>query len=137
MKVTAITLSGLQIAADADLAFANSAPADTQKTLDVAVPVNSPKNSYKLIVYNPSAVTDLTIKVFSKELLLKASTRYAFEGDVNVPMSQTIGGTAIDTHVFELAGAFAGADLRLIVSNNTALDVADGFTTTLRLRELT
>jgi hypothetical protein len=136
MKITAMQHSGKQLGTDSDVAFANSAPQDTQKTLDIAVPTTSAKGSYKLIVYNPSTVTALTVKIFSEELALKGATRYTYEKSLTVPAVTTTSGTSVNTSSFVIEDILATTGVRLIISNNTVLGASDGFTATFRLREL-
>jgi len=123
--------SGTQVGDDAALAFAHEAGADTQKTASIAVPAIVAE-AYKLAVHNPSAVTALTVKLFTVEATLGDCLSETFV----VPAAATVTGTAISAHEFLVGGIFCGGALKLVVSNNTVLGAADGFTTTLRLREV-
>lgn len=135
MKITATGISGRQIGTDHDIVFANESSQHTQKTLDISVP-SSTKKSYKLLVYNPSSVTALTVKVFDIELAMKGSTRYVYEKTLAVPAVTTTTGTELNAYAFVIENMFAGANLRLVISNDTALGESDGFTATFRLREV-
>lgn len=129
-------LSGVKISNDKTFVFANSALINSQATaVDIAFPT-APKSEYMLTVYNPSTVTDLTVKIFAKAMAIGGADRYAFITSIVVPKSQAITGTTINTYVSYIHGAFNSSDVRLIVSNNTALGGADGFTATLRIREV-
>lgn len=135
MKVQIIgnVIQQVQIGADQDVVFANSAAANTQNSLSVTAP-ESPSDQYELIVYNPSTITDLTVKVFNVELALALGTRDALITTLTIPKAATVTGTTINTHVNFITGAFNGGDLKLVVSNATVLGVADGFTASFRLR---
>lgn len=87
-------------------------------------------------MYNPSTVTDITVKVFNSELTLKAGTRDAYITSFSIPKAQSITGTAINTYANFIHGMFNGGDCKLVVSNDTVLGAGDGFTTTIRLREV-
>lgn len=129
-------LSGVKIGTDKSFVFANSALINAQATaVDVTFPP-CPKSEYMVTVYNPSTVTDLTVKIFSKALDLASDVRYGLITTLNIPKAATITGTAINTYSFFVHGAFNASDVRIIVSNDTALGVADGFTATLRIREV-
>ncbi len=136
MKINAFYVSGRQIGSDTDVVWAAESAANTQKTVDIAAPTEYAKLTYKLIVLNPSTVSDVTLKVMSTELDLKGDTRYAHEDTVVIPKSQSVTGTTINTHTVFIEGIFTGADLRLVLSNDTALGVGESFTATLRLREV-
>lgn len=114
-------------------AFANSATADTQKTIDLTM--KRPIEIYAIIINNPSTVTDLTVKVFNKEVFGE-DTKYAYITSFTVPKSQALTGTTIDTYLVLVEGMFIGGDVRLVVSNNTALGASEGFTSTFRIREV-
>jgi len=114
-------------------AFANSATANTQKTIDLTM--KRPIEIYAIIINNPSTVTDLTVKVFNKEVFGE-DTKYAYITSFTVPKSQALTGTTIDTYLVLVEGMFIGGDVRLVVSNNTALGASEGFTSTFRIREV-
>lgn len=114
-------------------AFANSATANTQKTIDLTM--KRPIEIYAIIINNPSTVTDLTVKVFNKEVFGE-DTKYAYITSFTVPKSQSLTGTTIDTYLVLVEGMFIGGDVRLVVSNNTALGASEGFTSTFRIREV-
>ena len=113
--------------------FANSATANTQKTIDLTM--KRPIEIYAIIINNPSTVTDLTVKVFNKEVFGE-DTKYAYITSFTVPKSQSLTGTTIDTYLVLVEGMFIGGDVRLVVSNNTALGASEGFTSTFRIREV-
>jgi len=87
-------------------------------------------------VYNPSSVTDITVKVFETATSLAENTRYVLITQFTIPKSQTITGTTIDTTSKLVHGIFNGTDVRFVLSNDTVLGASDGFSATLRLREV-
>lgn len=133
LVVNAITAQ--QISTDQAVAFANSALINTQVAIDFTRPAMT-KDRYKLVCYNPSTTSDLTIKIFDKVLSIGGGTHYALIDTVTIPMSQSITGTTEEAHTKFYEGLFVGNDLRLVVSNNTALGAAAGFTAYIRLREV-
>lgn len=135
IEVTGRLLRKTQVGTDQTLTWANSDAANTQKTYTFTQPAN-PVEEYELSVYNPSTVTDLTVKVFTVEAALGGGSRDVLVTTVSVPKSQTITGTTISAYSKALRGIFNGGDCKLVFSNDTVLGVSDGFSATLRLREL-
>ncbi len=133
-NLVAVSGSQAQIGVDQAAAFANSATQYTQVNVDFAAPATT-RPRYKITVYNPSAVTDLTIKVMSKALSLGGDTRYSLIDIIVIPKSQSITGATVNSYVKFIEGIFVGTDLRLIVCNNTALGASDGFSAYIRIRE--
>lgn len=136
-----VLLSGEQIGEDLSFVFANSAAANTQKTATVAVPVegmttNDPLQAYKIAVHNPSAVTDLTLKLFTTEADMGGAGRDCLLDTLTVSKAATVTGTAVSAHEFMVGGIFCGGDLKIVASNDTALGSFDGFTATIRIREV-
>lgn len=119
-----------QIGEDKTVTFAGSAAANTQKTVDITIPM--PREVQGIVINNPSA-SDLTVKVFNKEVIGQ-NTKYAYITSFVVPKSQTITGTTIDTYFVMVEGM--GTSVRLVVSNNSALGADGGFIATFRLREV-
>ena len=78
----------------------------------------------------------MTVKIFATALNLAGGTKYGYITTLNVPKSQSVTGTTINTHSFFIHGAFNSTDIRIVVSNDTALGGADAFTATLRIREV-
>lgn len=128
-------ITAMQIGTDQAVAFANSAAINTQVNVDFTKPTVS-KPRYKIAVYNPSTVTDLTVKIFSVALDFGGGTRYDFIDSFVIPKSQVITGTTINAYTKFIEGLFVGTDLRLVVSNNTVLGTAEGFSAYIRLREV-
>lgn len=125
-----------QVDVDKSVTFANSAPANTQAAaITITRPAN-PVKEHELIVYNPSTITDLTVKLFAVETNLGGGSRDVLIATVIIPKKQTTTGTNIEAHAKFATGLFNGADLKIQVSNDTVLGVADGFTANLRLREV-
>jgi hypothetical protein len=126
---------GTQINADQSIAFANSALINTQVNVDFVKPTVV-RNRYKLAFYNPSTITDLTVKLMSVALAFGGATRYDLIDTITIPKSQAITGTTVSAYAKFVEGLFVGGDLRLVISNNTVLGVADGFTGYIRAREV-
>ena len=136
-----ILISGEQVGEDISFAFANSSEANTQKVATVAVPQeatapNDALQAYKLAVHNPSTVSALTLKLFTVEKSLGGADRFCLLETLDVPKAQTIKGTAIDAYEYLVGGIFCGGDLKIVASNDTALGAAEGFTATIRIREV-
>lgn len=125
-----------QVGGDKEFVFANEALADNQQTATITAPAN-PGKKHEIIVNNPSTVTDLTVKLFNIEADLVGDTdKDAYITSFVVPKSGSVTGTLIDTHAAFIEGLFNGGDLKLVVSNNTVLGETDGFTATVRIREV-
>lgn len=135
VKLTGRLLRKTQVGTDQQVTWANNDAANTQKTVIFTKP-DYPVEEYKLIVYNPSTVTDLTVKVFSVSPNLGGADRDSLLTTFSVPKSQTVSGTTINSHIRLLHGIFNNANMKLVLSNDTALDASDGFSAYLRLREV-
>jgi hypothetical protein len=135
VQLTGSTLRQTQISTDQTIIWANSAAINTQQTVTFTKPA-SPVSEYELIVYNPSTITDITVKIFNVETSLGAGTRDALVTTVSIPKSQAVTGTTINTQAKYLHGVFNGTDCKLVLSNDTVLGVADGFSAYLRIREV-
>ena len=130
--ITVVTrLSGVLVGDDIELSFVNEAAANTQKTATIAAPA-TPLQSYKIAVHNPSAVTAITLKLFTAE----ADLGDCLIDTLNIPAAATVTGTAISAHEFLVGGIFCGGDLKIIVSNDTILGAEEGFTAAIRIREV-
>jgi hypothetical protein len=128
-------LSGAQVGTDQTVTWANSDAANTQKTVTFTKPA-IPVSEYELIIYNPSTITDITVKIFNVETALGGSDRDALLTSVTIPKSQTLTGTTINTHIKLISGMFNGGDCKLVLSNDTVLGASDGFSAYVRLREV-
>ena len=135
VQLTGSNLRQTQIGTDQTATWANSAAANTQVSVTITKPT-VPVGEYELIIYNPSTVTDLTIKVFAVEAALGGGARDALITTIPVLKSQAITGTIISAYVRIIHGIFNGADCKLVISNDTALGAAEGFTAYIRLREV-
>lgn len=124
-----------QVGNDETLTWANSAAANTQVTVTVVKP-SMPVSEYKLKVYNPSTVTDLTCKVFAVAVGLGGGDRDCLVTAFSIPKSQAMTGTTINAHARLLHGIFDGSALKLVFSNDTVLGGGDGFSAYMRLREV-
>ena len=128
-------LSGAIVSTDQSVTFANSALINTQQTFTITVPEIG-ICEYMLTVYNPSTVTDLTVKVFAEAVSLGGASRDALLATVYIPKSQSISGTTVNCNSKLLHGIFCATDMKIIASNDTALGVSDGFQSTFRIREV-
>jgi len=135
VQLTGSILRQTQAGTDQTIIWANSAAINTQQTVTFTKPA-SPVSEYELIVYNPSTITDITVKIFNVETSLGAGTRDALVTTVSIPKSQAVTGTTINTQAKYLHGVFNGTDCKLVLSNDTVLGVADGFSAYLRIREV-
>jgi len=124
-----------QVGLDQQITWANSDPANTQKNITFTKP-DIVIDEYELVIYNPSIVTDLTIKVFAVEPALGGNARDALITTIPVLKSLVITGTTINAYTKLLHGIFNGCDCKLVISNDTALGAADGFSVYIRLREV-
>jgi hypothetical protein len=128
--------SGVQVSTDRDITFANSALVNTQVTIDFTKP-DQIRKKYELQVYNPSTITDLTVKVFHVEANVDSTnTRYSLVTSITIPKYQTVTGTAFGMYSTLLQNIFNGVNVRFVISNDTVLGGSDGFTAILRLKEL-
>lgn len=134
-KIIGEALLENQVGADQTLTWANSDAENTQKTVSFTKPAQ-PLSEYELIVYNPSTVTDITVKVFNVETSLGGASRDAFITSVSIPKSQMVTGTTINTYAKFVHGMFNGGNLKLVLSNDTVLGASDGFSAYARLREV-
>lgn len=132
ISVTSDVIDGVQLGADQNIAFANSALVNTQINLDIVKPVNV-KDRYVITIKNPSTVSDITVKIMAKCLALGGATTYSLLDSVIIPKSQSITGTTISAKSYIVEGLFIGTDLRFVISNDTALGVAEGFTAVIRV----
>jgi len=110
---------------DIDVVFANSAAANTVGTGTVQYTVST-ASEYKLVVYNPSTVTDLTVKVKCVQEALKGSNRDSLLTTLTFPKGDT---------TEQLIHGIDGI-VKFICSNATILGGSDGFTATVRLIEM-
>ncbi|MDR3563249.1 MAG: hypothetical protein P4N59_17705 [Negativicutes bacterium] len=117
-------ISQKQVGVDVDLAWANSAAAGTAQTATFAV---SDAGLFKVVGYNPSTVTDLSVSVREVQTNLKGASRDAVVGaTLTFPKNQT---TAL------VVGNVSGS-VKLVASNVTVLGASDAFTATFRVYEL-
>lgn len=130
-----VLLSQNLVANEVFAVYANLAVANTQETIQIDAPVN-PIQAYKLAVHNPSAITGLTLKLFTVEKSLGGADRDCLLETLDVPKAQTIKGTVIDAYEFLVGGIFCGGDLKIVASNDTALGAGDAFAASIRLREV-
>ena len=132
-------LSARLIGSDATAVFANDALVNTQKTTTFTYVTNAGSygvEEYMLTVYNPSTVTDLTVKVFEISTALGGDARDSLITTLSIPKAQVTTGTTIVSHAKVIHGILNGEDVKLIISNDTVLGEADGFTASFRLREV-
>lgn len=114
-----------QVDTDKTATWANSAAANTQVTVAVSQPATPQKNAKYLInVRNPSTVTALTVKVRNTLAAFGGATREAELTSIAVPAN------SIKSVLVE--GWLAGGG-SLLLSNDTVLGAADGFTADIRV----
>lgn len=125
-----LNTEGEQIDTDKAAVFANSAAVNTVVNVAIAAGKSRrDRTKFVVIVRNPSAVTALTVRVRAVETALGGATRYPELATLAVP-ANTPDGKAL---VFE---GYVSGGLRVSVSNDTVLGVADGFTADVRVRGL-
>jgi hypothetical protein len=132
-KVSGTVISG---ETDPTAVFANSAGANTQAT---AITITKPDNvsqMHQISVYNPSTVTDLTVKVFTVATSLGGGDRDVLVDTITIPKAQSITGTSIVAYAETVYNWMNNGNGKLQISNNTALGAAEGFTATVRVREI-
>lgn len=137
--ITETYLKGQKLPTDITNTFANNAAANTQFTNTVlrsTLPSVNAVGEYGIIVYNPSAITDLTIKLFNINLNVGGATRDSLITTITVPKSQVITGTTVNTRTTFVHGLFCGGDIKIVVSNDTVLGAADTFAYALRIEEV-
>lgn len=116
-----------QVDTDKTAVWANSAGANTAVNVAIAQPATPQKNAKYLVnVRNPSTVTALTMKVRNTLAGFGGSAR---EADLGA--SITIPANSVVSVLVE--GWLAGGGGTLLLSNNTVLGVADGFTADIRV----
>lgn len=121
-----------QVGVDQAAAFANNAAANTQVSITTFKPIGS-RNKFRFSVYNPSTVTDLTVKVFGVDAALGGGSRNSLVGTYTIPKAATVTGTAVNSHINYVDMLDGSGDLVFVVSNVTALGAAEGFTAYLRV----
>lgn len=132
-------IKGNKVGSDISNTFANNAVANTQFTntvLQSILPSKQTVGEYAITVYNPSTVSDLTVKIFNIELSLGGATRDSLVTTLQAPKNQTITGTIIHTRTFFVHGLFCGSDVKIVVSNDTVLGAADTFASVIRIEEV-
>lgn len=115
-----------QVDTDKTAVWANSAPANTQVNVAIAQPTTPQKNGKYLVnVRNPSTVTALTVKVRNTLAAFGGAAREAELTSIAVPAN------SIKSVLVE--GWLAGGGGSLLLSNDTVLGAADGFTADIRV----
>lgn len=112
-----------QVGGDVTYTWANSAAANTQGSASVASIGVGDEDEYKLIVYNPSAVSDITVTVRDTYANLGGGTRQGKVASFTAPKGDT---------TVQLIHGLSGAVV-VQMQNATVLGGSDGFTATLRL----
>ena len=127
--------SGANISNVAFTAFANSSAANTQSTLTIEAPINV-RFEYEISVYNPSTITDLTVKIFNTRVI-NGTSRDVLVYSFVVPKSQSVTGTTVSAYSIPVRLMFnGGVPVKIIASNNTVLGGTDGFTPTISIEEV-
>lgn len=122
-----------EIVFEGQVTWANSAPLNTVKTLDL--PHALADGDYEVEVRNPSAVTDLAVNVQTQEAADATygggSTRYP-TFDSFVAAKNNVDGVTRLVKEWPI-GSVQG---RVSLQNSTVLGVADGFTADVRIRHV-
>jgi hypothetical protein len=132
-KISGTVVSG---GTDPTAVFANSAGANTQATpITITKPTNV-SQMHQISVYNPSTVTDLTVKVFTVATSLGGGDRDVLVDTITIPKAQSVTGTTINSYAETIYNWMNLGNGKIQISNNTALGAAEGFTATVRVREI-
>ncbi|MBP2653361.1 MAG: hypothetical protein H6Q73_930 [Firmicutes bacterium] len=126
-------ITGTLIGDESSATFANSASANTQKTITITAPDNVRK-TYLVNAYNPSTAAALTMKIFNMRTI-NSATRYSLLTTLTFAAASTVSGTTVDTYGYLVEGMFIASDAYIVVSNNTALGSSGGFTAYFTVRE--
>lgn len=117
-------------------AWANSAPVNTEKTIDlVASATDLAGRDILIVVRNPSAVTAVTVAVKNTYVDPSGSTtRYA----KLTSFTAAVVGTSPDDggESFLVSGALVSGGCRLSLKNATALGGSDGFSASVQVWQL-
>lgn len=117
-----------KIAYAGDQVWANNAPINTEKTIDITFNTKR-MHDILILIKHPSTITDLTVKVqdtmAGPTYCLKSTFGVAKGGTNNVSiLVEKVGGPgALDTTGLQYAGV-----IRISLFNDTALGAAEGFT---------
>lgn len=115
-----------QVDTDKTATWANSAAANTQVNVAIAQPVTPQRNGKYLInIRNPSTVTALTVKVRNTLIAFGGAARDAELASIAVAVN-TVKSVLVE-------GWLAGDGGSLLLSNDTVLGAADGFTADIRV----
>ena len=118
---------GRQAGSDQSAAFANSAAAGTVNTTNFAA--MDAMTKYLVTVYNPSAITDLTVQICNVEKSLGGADRDATLLTFTAAKGQTAQAL--------VEGLFVGGmAVKVKMANVTVLGASDGFTPYVRIREV-
>jgi hypothetical protein len=132
-KISGTVVSG---STDPTAVFANSAGANTQATpITITKPTNV-SQMHQISVYNPSTVSDLTVKVFTVATGLGGGDRDVLVDTITIPKAQSVTGTTINSYAETIYNWMNQGNGKIQISNNTALGAAEGFTATVRVREI-
>jgi hypothetical protein len=112
-----------QVGADVTYGWANNAAAATLGTASIASVGVGDEDEFKLVVYNPSAVTDITVTVRDTYANLGGASRQGKVASFTAPKSDT---------TVQLIHGLSGAVV-VQLQNVTALGASDAFTAALRL----
>lgn len=119
-------LIGGQVGSDTNFIFASpSTPVNSQLTATFTKPA-TPVECYNIHVYNPSDVSDLTVKLFHDVTPWSGAggRAYSLVDTLTIPKSQSVSGTTVSAYTNQVYGLFNAYDLRVVMSNNTAMSTA-------------
>lgn len=135
---TSARASNAPLGADMSLVFANSALINTPVPSPAIAIASGGAANVGVFVANPSLVTALTARVYVSQTI-SSVVRWGLLTSFTVPASpdnfnpdQT---NKVSSALVLVAGSQVGENLMLVLSNNTALGVADIFVALARIRE--
>ena len=124
---TAVALSGSNalIGTAKTAVFEASTAINTVKEITITKPASVRLAPYKFIISNPSTVSEITVKFY------------------DIIADDALGDSYITSLVVPKGGRYSALvegvftdDLKIKVSNNVALEVGEGFTATVRVKEV-
>jgi cellobiose-specific phosphotransferase system component IIB len=112
---------------DNQMSWANSEAAGTLKQIDVAL--RSPQyENYALTVDNPSAETALTVNIYNRKDDLNGVDTYSLITTLSISMNST------ETKLIDKV--LLNPNVRIELSNDTAIGLSGAFTATVRVEEI-
>jgi hypothetical protein len=117
-----------ELIANTSVSWANSEAAGTVKTIDITLPsAPAAQGVYEVMVFNPSAETDLTVKAYNRFTAGGASRDAELK---SVSVVKGVGKAEL------LDGFLLGEGGRITLSNLTAIGLAGAFTAYVQVRKV-